>query len=204
MSHGPEQQIEHAEHAAHAVHDDFNRKVTISIAAIAAMLACVSMLGHRTHNATLQLQNEAGRLATDASDKWNYYQTKNIMNFQAKMMLNQMKAFAPRDGSEAEVVAVRKEYQDTVAKYDDKLPKLQAEAEKTAKESEKCAHDSHAAHARADRFDYGELGLQLGVVLCSMAILTRSRAFLYCGLVGALLGCRVALTGLLGTFMGAH
>jgi hypothetical protein len=204
MSHGPEQQIEHAEHAAHAVHDAFNRKVTISIAAIAAFLACVTMLGHRAHNETLQLQNESGRLATEATDKWNYYQTKNIMNFQAKMMLNQMKTFAAREGSEAEVVMVRKEYQDTVAKYESKLPKYQAEAQKVADESKEYAERSHAAHAKADRFDYGELGLQLGVVLCSMAILTRSRAFLYCGLIGALLGCLVALTGLLGIFMGAH
>jgi len=50
------------------------------------------------------------------------------------------------------------------------------------------SEESHKAHARADRFDYGELGLQLGVVLCSLAILTRSRAFVYVGLVGALLG----------------
>jgi Domain of unknown function (DUF4337) len=149
MSHGPEHQIEHAEHAAHAVHDDFNRKVTISIAGIAALLACVTMLGHRAHNETLQLQNEAGRMATE-------------------------------------------------------LPKLQKEAEAMVDKGKEFAKESHEAHKRADRFDYGELGLQLGVVLCSLAILTRSRAFLYVGLVGALIGCLVALTGVLGLFMDGH
>jgi hypothetical protein len=204
MSHGPEQQIEHAEHAAHAVHDDFNRKVTISIAGIAALLACVTMLGHRAHNETLQLQNEAGRMATEATDAWNYYQTKNIRSFQARLMLSQMKVFAPKDGSGADAEIVRKEYQDEVDKYAVKLPKLQKEAEELVNKGKEYAEESHKAHARADRFDYGELGLQLGVVLCSLAILTRSRAFVYVGLVAALIGCLVALTGLLGLFMGGH
>src|SRR5258708_8334509 len=122
MSHGPEHHIEHAQHAAHAVHDDFNRKVTISIAGIAALLACVTMLGHREHNKTLQLQNEAGRMATEATDAWNYYQTKNIRSFQANLMLNQMKVFALKDASGADIESGRKEYQDEVDKYAVKLP----------------------------------------------------------------------------------
>ena len=43
MSHGPEHQIEHAEHAAHAVYDNFNRKVTISIAGTYAI--CFQKIG---------------------------------------------------------------------------------------------------------------------------------------------------------------
>jgi uncharacterized protein YeeX (DUF496 family) len=204
MSHGPEHQIEHAEHAAHAVHDAFNRKVTISIAGIAAFLACVTMLGHRAHNETLQLQNEAGRMATEATDAWNYYQTKNIRSFQAQIMLNQMLIFAVKEGSASDIEKVHKKYQDEVDKYAVKLPQLQKDAETLVEKGKEYAEQSHVAHARADRFDYGELGLQLGVVLCSLAILTRSRSFLYCGLVAALVGCLVALTGLLGLFMGGH
>src|SRR5260370_35199267 len=128
MSHGPEHQIEHAEHAAHAVHDDFNRKVTISIAGIAALLACVTMLGHRAHNETLQLQNEAGRMATEATDAWNYYQTKNIRSFQPRLMLSQMKVLPPKDGSGADAEIVRKEYQDEVDKHAVKLPRPRKEA----------------------------------------------------------------------------
>ena len=69
MTHGPEQHMEHAEHAAHAAGDDFNRKVTMSIAIVAAVLACVTMLGHRAHNDTLRLQGEALELQTKASIK---------------------------------------------------------------------------------------------------------------------------------------
>src|SRR5256885_1786986 len=117
MSHGPEQQIEHAEHAAHAAHDRFDRPVTISIAMVAAVLACVSMLGHRAHNETLRLQGEAlhhqsqaGIKNTEAANKWAYYQSKNLFNFESKLMLDQMKVFTARDAPKADVEAVGQTY----------------------------------------------------------------------------------------------
>src|SRR5207244_12945908 len=69
MSHGPEHHIEHAEHAAHAAHDPFDKRVTLTITIVAVLLAAVTLLSHRAHNATLQLQ-------ADASNKWNYFQSK--------------------------------------------------------------------------------------------------------------------------------
>ena len=66
MSHGPEHHIEHAEHAVHASHDEFNKRVTMSIAIVAAVLACVTMLGHRAHNETLILQGDALRIQGEA------------------------------------------------------------------------------------------------------------------------------------------
>src|SRR5437879_2581646 len=69
MSHGPEHHIEHAEHAAHAAHDPFDTRVILSITIITALLAAVTLLSHRAHNATLRLQMEA-------SNQWNYFQAK--------------------------------------------------------------------------------------------------------------------------------
>src|SRR3954464_11435396 len=102
MSHGPEHQIEHAEHAAHAVHDDFNKRVTMSIAIVAAVLACVTMLGHRSHNETLllqgkalaiqgealELQTQASIQSTKAANKWAYYQNKNTFNLLSEILLD--------------------------------------------------------------------------------------------------------------------
>ena len=44
--------MEHAEHAVHAAHDPFDRRVSMTIAIVAAALACITMLSHRAHNAT--------------------------------------------------------------------------------------------------------------------------------------------------------
>jgi len=54
-----EHHLEHAEHAQHAAHSPFDRRVTMTIAIIAAMLACVTLLSHRAHNETLALEIEA-------------------------------------------------------------------------------------------------------------------------------------------------
>src|SRR5438309_9628107 len=67
--------IEHNQHAAHASH--FDRRVAVSMAIIAALLATVTLLSHRAHNATLRFQSEANIFQTKASDEWNYYQAKN-------------------------------------------------------------------------------------------------------------------------------
>src|SRR5438067_12936493 len=104
MSHGPEQHLEHAEHAAHASTDSFNRKVTMSIAIVAAVLACVTMLGHRAHNDTLRLQGEALDLqtrasikSTDTANQWSYYQNKNTFNLLSEITLDTIKVVAVRD-----------------------------------------------------------------------------------------------------------
>jgi hypothetical protein len=204
MSHGPEHHIEHAEHAAHAANKDYDKRVTISIAIIAAVLACVTMLGHRAHNATLQLQTLAARQSTEASNKWNYYQTKNVFHFMSEMVLDDMKVFAPRDGSESDVAAVRAKYEGISQKYDKKLPEIVEEAKQISEKGDKYIEESHHVHARADRFDYGELALQLAVVLCSLAILTKSRGFWYVGIVSAVVGALIAVTGVFDLWLIVH
>lgn len=260
MTHGPEHHIEHAEHAAHASHDDFNKRVTMSIAIVAAVLACVTMLGHNAHNGTLLLQGEAIRLQgvalqlqsdalrlqsdalqlqtigsmlrTEAANKWAYYQSKNLFHLESKITIDLLKVLATSEKSQDELKKIRGIYQGNVEKYDKKLPEIEKEAraidakadasmdqsqakmkearakmeEASAKmvDSQKKNDESHVVHAKGNRFDYGELGLQFGVVLCSLAILTKGRGFWFAGLISAVLGALVALTGLLGLFMSHH
>src|SRR5215470_14744223 len=59
--------LEHAEHAEHNAHDPFNQRVAVSMAIVAAILAAISMVGHRTHNKVLQLQGDANRLLGDVN-----------------------------------------------------------------------------------------------------------------------------------------
>ncbi len=228
MTHGPEHHIEHAEHATHAVHDPFDRRVTISIAIIAAVLACVTMLAHRAHNDTLRLQGEglqaqteAARKQVEASNTWARYQAVNVRKHFYQTVLEQadLGALPDRKSDAAQKAVVR--WQEQVEKYEGKmsaagkdkgqLGELEKEAKQLTREGEEREHaaehkltESHEAHARANRFDLGELGLQLGVVVCSLAILTKSRGFWLTGIGCAVIGLAIALTGYLGLFMGHH
>jgi hypothetical protein len=250
MTHGPEHHIEHAEHAAHASHDDFNKRVTMSIAIVAAVLACVTMLGHRSHNETLRLQGEALALQTKASiqstqtaNKWAYYQSKNIFNLESDITSELLDLLPIREDRKEKFDKVFKKHKknveeyrgtgtkDDLAKYktvvlseeeqkqlsDDEKKKigklkltewtarkLDEEAQHMLDESKKIMEQSHFEHQKAARLDYGELGLQFGVVLCSLAILTKSTGFWIGGLISSLIGALVAMTGQFGLFLGGH
>lgn len=310
MSHGPEHQIEHAEHAIHASHDVFNKNVTMSIAMVAAVLACVTMLGHRAHNETLRLQGEALSLQTEASikstktanlasikstrsaneasiksteiagdagikstetaNKWALYQSKNLFSLESEIARDMLKASPAGPHRESkEFVALVKGFEENVEYYmgdkdyqtrksknkptsvvdeikkgagklakmedearnleketakilnagkttvkeilnkgetevEDILKKGEAEADEILKKAEARIKDSHFEHMRAARLDYGELALQFAVVLCSLAILTKSRSFWFFGIGSGALGAVVAVTGQFGLFMGHH
>jgi hypothetical protein len=49
---------------------------------------------------------------------------------------------------------------------------------------------------RADRFDGGEALLEVGLVICSITLLTRRRGFWLAGMFVGALGVGMALTGL--------
>src|SRR5205085_2541650 len=53
------------------------------------------------------------------------------------------------------------------------------------------------AHHRGDRFDLGELAVELALVLCSVAILTKRPGFWYSGITLCALGLAVALSAYL-------
>lgn len=216
MSHGPEHHIEHAEHAVHASHDSFDKQVTISIAIVAAVLAAITMLGHRAHNETLQLQgealvaqSEAGIQHNQATNKWGQYQANNIRDHLYQSLLELTDGLDSKPAGQAALQAARTRWEAQRKKYDKSMPEIMEEARsfmQNGTDLEKLSKtrlaESHDTHGRSTRFDLGELGLQIGVVLCSLAILTKRRAFWLIGLLCSLAGLAVALTGVFGVFLG--
>lgn len=206
--------IEHAEHGAHAT-DPFDRRVAVSVAIVAAVLAGISMLGHRKHNEVLQLQGDANRLQTEAgivqtkanidhthaTDQWGFYQAKNIRQqmYAANLGLLDTLGRDPAKAKQAE--GVRKSMQDQVDKYKKELPEMMEKArELTAagdrkqkealREQEKAmakVAESNHAHHQADRLDYAHLGAELGIVLCSLTLLTKRKVFWFTGLAAVVL-----------------
>jgi hypothetical protein len=223
----------------------------MSIAIVAAVLACVTMLGHRSHNETLRLQGEALSLQTEAgihntksANQWARYQSKNIFNLESEIALDFLSVIPIREDKKKEFDALVARYEGTVEHYmgdktyrtskteksasasesensaggkreDKKAKGKLAKYEKEARDWDKKTDElvekakamvekSHLEHLRAARFDYGELALQLAVVLCSLAILTRNRSFWFIGLVSGVVGAAVAITAQFGMFMGGH
>lgn len=202
MGHRAEHHIEHAEHAAHAAHDTFNSRVTITIAIIAAVLAGVTIQGHRAHNMVLLKQLEASMLKSEAFNKWAQFQAYNVRShlYQTESELVKFVAVVPgAEGSRDESV---KRWLGQIDKYEKhSMPETASEAREFDRRSAEFAHAAMEWHHKAERLDLGDLGLQLGVVLASLAILTKRRAFWYTGIASAIIGFAVAMTGQLGIWL---
>jgi hypothetical protein len=214
MSHGTEHHLEEAEHAQHHAADPFAARVAMTMAIIAAGLACVVMLSHRSHNETLVN-------ITKASDQWGYFQAKKnrgymydaLADLRGEMSADtarlaqdigelkpKSKAEGPEEESSPAGPDAGKEKKAESDKPNTPQEKWRArsreyeqDSEKIKKDAVELQHNAEHAHHMSALFDLGELGIELALVLCSLAVLTRKRNFWYSGMVIGAAGFAVAM-----------
>ncbi len=198
MPHGPEHHLEEAEHAQHSAHNPFDRRVTLTMAIVAALLACVTMLSHRAHNLTLQNQINSNDNITERANVFAHYQAKKNRQLMDEAFGELLEAFEGEGG----VAFAKGKRQETLEhwranakKWKDDAKHLESKGHELTKEIDKFSEQAHVHHHRANYFDYGELGVELSLILCSISLLTKSRGFWYAGLASAILGCSIAVCG---------
>ena len=185
MSQGTEHHVEEAEHAAHAAHNPFDRKVALSMAIVAAALASVTLLSHRSHN-------EVTVLKTEESDAWNYYQAKKNRGYMYAADAELLEALSGESHNGEATGKTEK----VAAKWKAKEKSYEKDAEKLQEEAKELNHRAHVAHGSSNFFDLGELGIELALVLCSVALLAKRHSFWIIGIVVGALGFLVAMGGL--------
>jgi hypothetical protein len=164
---------EHAEHARE--HPDL-APVTLTMAVLAVLVATVSLLGHRTHTEEIILQNKV-------TDQWAYYQAKNIRRHTDELFADLTTVVASKD---AEAVAkLQEKYHDEAERYKGEQKELDAKARETENETE-------LTRRKADRFDLGEVFLEIALVITSITLLSGRRIFWHLGLLLAMAGILVA------------
>jgi hypothetical protein len=159
---------EHAEHGAEHV----LRPVAFTMSVLAVLVAVTTVMGHRTHTEAVLYQNKA-------TDQWNEYQAKNIRRYNTGLASDLLNVAPLRDQDKA--AALQKTYADHKAKWDQELKEDQEKAEALEKRVED-------AEKRADRLDLSEAMLEIGLVISSVTLLTRSRMYWYIGLVFSIAG----------------
>ena len=156
-------------------------KISLAISILAVLVAMVTVLGHRSHTEAVLSQSKAG-------DMWNEYQAKKIRMDNLSVDVDLL---ALQPSSDAAAVAAKtKEYQAHIDKWKTEL----AEEQEKAREFER---EVGHAEAQAARFDLGEALLQIAVVLCSITLFTRKRAYFLFGLSLGAAGIVVALAAFL-------
>ena len=177
----PDELSELQENAEHGRENPSLAPISVTMAILAVCVAVVSLLGHRAHTEEIVAQARA-------SDQWSYYQAKNIRRHNYDMGVDLLSLVEFKDKAQAD--KVREKYQKEAERY----TKEQAEIEEQAKDLEK---ESALSQRKADRFDLGEVFLEIALVVSSLALLSRKLLFWYTGIVSALAGLGVAATGFL-------
>jgi hypothetical protein len=155
--------------------------VSLTISILAVLVAAVTLLGHRAHTEELLLQSQA-------TDQWSFYQAKNIRLHEMQAMVDLLGTITPVDKEKN--AALREKYVKEVERYNGDKESISEKAKELEKERD-------AVSRRADRFDGGEALLEIGLVICSITLLTKRKAFWIAGLLVATVGLVFAATGFL-------
>jgi hypothetical protein len=163
-------------------HEDnpFTLPVSVTISILAVLVAGATLLGHRAHTEELLLQSQA-------TDQWAYYQAKNIRLHEVQAVADMLGALAPQD--KEKTAALREKYSKEAERYSGEKEDISDKARELEKERD-------VVSRRADRFDGGEALLEVGLVICSITLLTKRRAFWFFGMFVGAAGVVMALTGL--------
>ena len=155
------------------------RPVSFTMSVLAVLVAISTVLGHRTHT-------EAVLAQARASDQWNEYQAKKIRLNETQLTSDMLSVLAEHDDHAKKLMESYKAHSDKWS------GDLQQEEEK--------AHEYEAevrrAERKANRFDLGEALLEIGLVVTSITLLTRLRAYWYLGMgfgIGGLVVCVTVL-----------
>jgi len=177
----PDEITEARERAEEAEHNPLVLRVSVTMALIAVVLSGVALLSHRAHTEEIIKQSQA-------SDRWSYMQAKNIRMHTYNLFADMLK-LAPPAGSNAAKLAEKAEtYTKQAERYKDEVKEIQ-------KEAEALEHERDEEQRRANRFDLGEVLLEAAVVLASLTMLTKQRAYWFLGMALAVAGIAVAASG---------
>ena len=154
--------------------------VSITISIMAVLVDGASLLGHRAHT-------EGLRLETQAASRWTQYQAKSIRLHETQSFSDVVMLVAPLNKEMGE--KLKEKYAAEVEHYESDKGDVSTEAKKLEEERDLTVR-------QADRFDGGEALLEIGLVICSITLLTKRKAFWAGGVLIGALGVAFAATGL--------
>jgi hypothetical protein len=155
--------------------------VSLTIAIVAVFVAVVSLLGHRAHTEEILQQ-------TRATDQWAYYQAKNMRRNNLEALDEVLTTMENTKADRAQ--EVQKHFHEEIEKYREEQKDIETEARELEA-------DVKRSSSHADRFDLGEVFLEIALVVTSITLLTDNRKFWYLGIGLASVGIVAAASGFL-------
>jgi hypothetical protein len=168
--HGPhDHELEHA--AQHGDKDSFSGQIAVMTAILATIGALFSYMGGATQANAGLYKNNAAIKKTEASNQWNYYQSKSSKQNLAELAL----ALVPDERKTT--------YEKEVERYKSEKADIKLAAEKLESESKEWDQKSDEQMHLHHRWAQATTALQISIALAAIALLTK-RKWLEYGMFG--------------------
>ena len=153
--------------------EDFSKRTNQLIALTALILAICATFASLYAGANAS----KGILAqSQASDGWAYYQAKSIKQSIYESQLEMLEIDPPANPDPTKLEALKKNYSDTIERYDKEQAEIKAEAQAKEKDRD---HFLELNKGFANALTY----LQIAILLVSLAGLMKQLIFWYAGIV---------------------
>lgn len=142
------------------------RTIAVTTAIFAALAAVASLKAGGSANEALALKTEATRLQAEASDKWAYYQAKNLksaVNEVARTIYVALDKPAP-----AELAKAQEKYAEDQRKASEEAKELEKQRDEKGEQADHLMHHHHF-------FAQSVALLQVAIALGAVAALTHKR-----------------------------
>src|ERR1043166_2325962 len=197
MMAGAHENLETAEHAQHAAHEEGrdNKKIALIISVLALFLAFSETLGKSAQTAALNFQIEASNL-------WNFFQAKNIrrtMTLVASEMAKVDATVATQDQHKAALAKQIDQWEKTAARYQSEPEAGGGKGEGTRELSGRAREMEKLRDLQLNKyhnFEFASAAFQIGIVLCSAAVITNMMVLAFAAIGVGLLGMVLTGTGL--------
>ncbi|MCL4500479.1 MAG: DUF4337 domain-containing protein [Deltaproteobacteria bacterium] len=166
----------------------FTRRVALTTAIFAVILAISSLGGGMAMKEMLLSQQQA-------SDQWAFYQAKAMREHFYRGQKQRLELdLLERENLKPQV---RKRYEEMLAQVIAEEARYGLEKKEIEKDAKYLEHRRDIYHGKDPYFEYGEVLLQIAIVMASIAILAHSGLMFAFSLVSALLGALLAVNGFL-------
>lgn len=185
--HGPhEHELEHAQAAGHgSEHGGMINQIAMFTAIIATVGAVFGYMGGATQANAGLFKNNAAIKKTEASNQWNYYQSKSSKQSLAELARD----LAPEEKKAA--------YQGKIERYEKEKNDIKVEADKLELAATQWDQQSEAQMHQHHRWAQATTVLQVSIALAAIALLTRKKwleyAMIGAGAVGLVVGALAVL-----------
>jgi hypothetical protein len=162
---GAHENLEHAEHAEHAA--GHNKQIALLIAVIALFLAFSETLGKSAQTAAISFNVEASNL-------WAFFQAKTIRMTTLQTAADTRKIDADAAADAAIKAGMAKQidaWQKTAARYNDE-PETGEGRKQLAARAKQAEDKRDNSMAKYHHYEIASAAFQIGIVLCSAAIIT--------------------------------